>query len=177
MTISGNVKTHPPNSAKETHTKGDGVQNMIREPTTDVTAPLELDASPQKQVLAPSPSISIHESPSSEEPLSIDVAATAYPTVPSMDKSQESPGTSDMLRVLMPSYNPSISPVDPAFPAVESRQIKKGSTAKYCTRVPPTIIERRPNSDPILAGKLIWIMHEMFPDVPVAAGKAGVSWK
>ncbi|KAG0597638.1 hypothetical protein M758_12G010400, partial [Ceratodon purpureus] len=165
MTITGNVKTHPPNSALETHTKGDGIRNMISEPTTD------------KQVLALSPSISIHGSPSLEEPVSIDVAATGYPTVPSMDKSQESPGTSDMLRVLMPSYNPSTSPLNHVFLAVETRQIKKGSSAKYCTRAPPTIIERRPNSDPIPAGKLIWIMHEMFPNVPVAAGKAGVSRK
>ena len=87
-------------------------------------------------------------------------------------------GTDNMLKVLLPSLDqPPSEPAKSAHQVIETRQNKKGNIAKYCNRAPPTIIEPRVSNDPISAGKLVWIMHDNFPDVPVAAGKAGVSWK
>ena len=45
----------------------------------------------------------------------------------------------------------------------------------YCNRAPPAILEAR-NNFPISAGKTVWILHPQHVDIPVGAGKTGLSW-
>ena len=110
---------------------------------------------------------------SQEEP---DMAATKYPTAPEWVSPGEAEVTECMLNVLLPNRASVIVAPQPAN-NIETRQKKSSIGAKICNRLPPLIIEPRPNINPIAARKTIWIIHPDHPDQVAAAGKSGVSWR
>ena len=55
--------------------------------------------------------------------------------------------------------------------------MKSNSKPKYYTRAPPTILEAQDNNFPIPVGKSVWILYPQHVDIPIGAGKSGLSWK
>ncbi|KAG0601201.1 hypothetical protein M758_11G092100 [Ceratodon purpureus] len=141
--------------------------SAARIPPADLTASMQQAMGPEKNV-----DITASSSPSSSK------GATPTPTN----------NSSEMMSILFPKalsdWDADFEPLPPrrVQPAqniqVQTRGRKKGSSAALCTKVPPEpIVPRDEGCDPISIGKLVWILHEQFPLVVVAQGKAGVAWR
>ncbi|KAG0578404.1 hypothetical protein KC19_4G020200 [Ceratodon purpureus] len=123
--------------------------------------------------------------PSDNDP-PIDVAACGYHTRPDpILTPMETPR--EMMDILLPQASDWDNDFEPLPPRriqqttvvpVETRGRKKGKTTSMCTKVPPEpILPRDEGCDPISVGKPVWILHEQFPLIVVAQGKAGVAWR
>lgn len=134
-------------------------------------------------------SITSDPQPAEDAHETVDVAACGYPTRPSPRDTSPEPDSTSMMRILLPQasdLDPHFEPLPPrrVQPApsvqvqVETRGRKKGKLTIACTKVPPEpIVPRDEGCDPVSVGKLVWILHEQFPLIVVAQGKAGVGWR
>ena len=147
-------------------------------------------------ILAQQKPPSPHEPTESEKGLpTVDIPdshPTADPAIaglPTEDKSanSSSPGSVQMMQIYLPQgsgWESDFEPIpprrtpQPAIEQVQTRGRKKGRTTLACTKVPPEpIVPREERCDPISVGKLVWILHDQFPLIVVAQGKAGIAWR
>ena len=98
-----------------------------------------------------------------------------YSFSPSMPSSSGDARTKALIESFVPDLVES-SPIQEVR-GIETRQTKIEPKPKYCNRAPPAILEARENNFPISAGKTVWILHPRHVDIPVGAGKTGLSWK
>ena len=119
----------------------------------------------------------------------VDIAACGYAAQPNDSAGTEvMEGAKTMMGILLPSAadwdSSDFEPTPPrrSQPPVivpnETRGRKKDKTTTLCTKAPPEpIVPRDEGCDPISVGKLVWILHDKFPLIAVAQGKAGVAWR
>ena len=130
-----------------------------------------------------------HDAPSSHATTEgVDIAACGYAAEPDAGTPPPFTGAQNMHNLLCPAAadwdssdfepTPPRRTQPPVVVPVETRGRKKGKATTLCTKSPPEpIVPRDEGCDPISMGKLVWILHDNFPLVAVAQGKAGVAWR
>ncbi|KAG0574307.1 hypothetical protein KC19_VG252800 [Ceratodon purpureus] len=118
----------------------------------------------------------------------MDIAASSCPTPSKNATPIPTSNSSEMMNILFPKalsdWDADFEPLPPrrVQPAesvqVQTRGRKKANSAALCTKVSlAPIVSRDEGCDPISVGKLVWVLHDRFPLVVVAQGKAGVAWR